>query len=338
MLRQHEKEKEYLDNDTPATKIIRILRSIQKKFPLNTEIMDALDDTVQVLMSGQLYQPNFDVQKLDKEIGRWLLSTIQPEQDGAVKQASGRRSLKSETLSNVSPATPITIGDSDLDGWEFNIFKVNNARPLWTVASKLFEKYDFVHTMQLDQQLVENFFHRIEKSYHEKNPYHNAYHAADVMQTTHYFLCSPAMEKLGDDERLACLVAAACHDVEHPGVTNSFLVNTKSALALQYNDMAVLEQFQAAKTFEILLNEPGCNFLKVLPRDRYLKIRNIIISTILATDMTRHFEYISKFKNKVTCGQLDVQNDNKDRQLVMDVRLYHFIHKLLSCHMNHIVR
>ena len=39
---------------------------------------------------------------------------------------------------------------------------------------------------------------------------------------------------LQDVDVLALLAAAVCHDVEHRGTTNSFEVNTGSAIALRY--------------------------------------------------------------------------------------------------------
>lgn len=41
---------------------------------------------------------------------------------------------------------------------------------------------------------------------------------------------------------------------------------------------------------------------------------------VLATDMSSHFEYISKFKNKTSGAGLDF-TDQKDRQLIMDIAI-----------------
>ena len=50
------------------------------------------------------------------------------------------------------------------------------------------------------------------------NPYHNATHAADVVQTLGSMLLSEGFrEGLTAMEVLAMLIAAACHDVGHPG-------------------------------------------------------------------------------------------------------------------------
>ena len=50
------------------------------------------------------------------------------------------------------------------------------------------------------------------------NPYHNAAHAADVVQTLGSMLLTEDFSKgLTAMELLAMLVAACCHDVGHPG-------------------------------------------------------------------------------------------------------------------------
>ena len=43
-------------------------------------------------------------------------------------------------------------------------------------------------------------------------------HAADVLQATAYFLAQPRIKALMDPLDIAsCLIAAAVHDVDHPG-------------------------------------------------------------------------------------------------------------------------
>ncbi|NWR82217.1 PDE4D phosphodiesterase, partial [Centropus unirufus] len=68
-----------------------------------------------------------------------------------------------------------------------------------------------------------------------------------------------------DLEVLAALFAAAIHDVDHPGVSNQFLINTNSELALLYNDEAVLENHHLAVGFK-LLQEDNCDIFQSLGR------------------------------------------------------------------------
>ena len=53
-------------------------------------------------------------------------------------------------------------------------------------------------------------------------------------------------------EMFAALVAAAVHDVDHPGVTNQFLIETGDDLALLYNDNSVLENHHLAVAFKTM--------------------------------------------------------------------------------------
>ena len=84
-------------------------------------------------------------------------------------------------------------------------------------------------------------------------PYHNHLHAADVTQSTHILLSSSALEEVfTPHEILAAILASSIHDVDHPGVTNQFLVNTESELALIYNDESVLENHHLAVAFKLM--------------------------------------------------------------------------------------
>lgn len=68
-------------------------------------------------------------------------------------------------------------------------------------------------------------------------------------------------------EVMALYTAAAMHDYNHPGRTNSFLVATSSPLALLYNDRSVLENHHAAAAWALFYSEKNFNWLQNLDKD-----------------------------------------------------------------------
>ena len=58
-------------------------------------------------------------------------------------------------------------------------------------------------------------------------------------------------------EVFAALVGAAVHDVDHPGRSNQFLIETNNPLAVLYNDNSVLENHHLAVAFQTLAVRGG---------------------------------------------------------------------------------
>lgn len=56
-------------------------------------------------------------------------------------------------------------------------------------------------------------------------PFHNFFHAFNVTQTMYYFLTTgKCLTLLDKRDALAMLTATLCHDLDHPGLNNSFLI------------------------------------------------------------------------------------------------------------------
>jgi cAMP-specific phosphodiesterase 4 len=71
------------------------------------------------------------------------------------------------------------------------------------------------------------FMSTLEDHYVKDNPFHNSLHAADVTQSCNVLLNTPALENVFTPlEICAALFAACIHDVDHPGLTNQFLINS----------------------------------------------------------------------------------------------------------------
>ena len=140
--------------------------------------------------------------------------------------------------------------------------------------------------------------------------YHNFRHVIDVMQAIFYFLIqlgtlppypssgtsstkratAPIAALLTPFDALTLLITAIGHDVGHPGVNNAFLVALNAPLAQLYNDRSVLEAFHCAAYSQILRRYWKAAFEDVA-------MRGLMINSILATDMSLHFNYMKDLGN-----------------------------------------
>lgn len=158
----------------------------------------------------------------------------------------------------------------------------------------------------MTDQLI-SFLVACRAAYNSFVPYHNFRHVIDVLQATFSFLVhvgalppyprdatdstptsrSPLATLIGPFEALTLLVTAIGHDVGHPGVNNGFLITLNAPLAQLYNDRSVLESFHCAAYSQILRRYWPAVFMNK-------QMRGLMISSILATDMGLHFDYMKK--------------------------------------------
>ncbi|XP_053738177.1 cAMP-specific 3',5'-cyclic phosphodiesterase 4C-like isoform X1 [Synchiropus splendidus] len=213
----------------------------------------------------------------------------------------------------------------DINKWGLNIFKVaehSHNRPLTCVMYTIFQERDLLRTFKIPTDTFVTFMLTLEGHYHSDVAYHNSLHAADVAQSTHILLSTPALEAVFTDlEVLAAIFAAAIHDVDHPGVSNQFLINTNSELALMYNDESVLENHHLAVGFK-LLQEENCDIFQNLNKKQRQTLRRMVIDMVLATDMSKHMSLLADLKTmvetkKVTSSGVLMLDNYTDRMQVL---------------------
>ncbi|XP_040564137.1 3',5'-cyclic-AMP phosphodiesterase 4C isoform X7 [Lepeophtheirus salmonis] len=188
------------------------------------------------------------------------------------------------------------------DQWGVDIFLIHtltNSRPLTALTYSIFKERDLINQFKIPHKTFINFLMTLEDHYLKDVPYHNNLHSADVTQSTHVLLNSPALESVFTPlEVMSALFAAAIHDVDHPGLTNQFLINTSSELALMYNDESVLENHHLAVAFKLLQNEDA-NFFVNLSKKQRQTLRKMVIDMVLATDMSKHMSLLADLKTMV---------------------------------------
>ncbi|KAM9769722.1 3',5'-cyclic-AMP phosphodiesterase 4C-like [Menidia menidia] len=223
-----------------------------------------------------------------------------------VKKLSHSSSLSSASLPrfgvNTDQEDELAKELEDLDKWSFNIFRVaefSNNRPLSCIMYAIFQERELLKTFRIPVDTFVTYVMTLEDHYHGNVAYHNSLHAADVAQSTHVLLSTPALDAVFTDlEILAALFAAAIHDVDHPGVSNQFLINTNSELALMYNDESVLENHHLAVGFK-LLHQENCDIFQNLTKRQRQSLRKLVIDMVLATDMSKHMTLLADLKTMV---------------------------------------
>jgi hypothetical protein len=213
----------------------------------------------------------------------------------------------------------------NLSRWDFDVFELDeltNGNPLlfvgWallespgaqramsqvlkiSVPNDTLEGYDFQDAADIPCVKLWAFLRDIEAQYSKETQYHNNIHAADVTQTLHSILqMDNIASQLPRIKIVATLLAAICHDVQHPGVNNSYLINSRSDMAVLYNDTSVLENMHAAKAFEKLIGtncDPEVDIFKQMNRAQVDSIRTVMVYAIIHTDMTKHFSSVNRIR------------------------------------------
>ncbi|KFH03186.1 3'5'-cyclic nucleotide phosphodiesterase domain-containing protein [Toxoplasma gondii VAND] len=129
-------------------------------------------------------------------------------------------------------------------GWNLDIWRRNSSE---MEIFFLLALDDLGLLERREEKKLRHFFAIIRDGYHTDNPYHNFYHAIHVFQVCWMFLSAYGCRNiLSPIEQLGILLAALCHDVDHPGVNNAFLRASLHPLSIMYNDKSVLENHHAA--------------------------------------------------------------------------------------------
>ena len=188
---------------------------------------------------------------------------------------------------------------------DFDIFELDelmSEKASVLIANEILKRVDFVRSGIIDMGVLRNFIVKVVDSYSRTNAlYHNDLHAADVMQTLFTMMMRGDLQskmKLGDLDKFSMLIGAICHDLKHTGQNNIFHINTRSKIAMKYNDISVLENFHIAQTFK-LLSIDEYNILKNFKPEEYRILRRRMIEGILATDMANHQKVLSATKAKI---------------------------------------
>lgn len=142
---------------------------------------------------------------------------------------------------------------------------------------------------------LQNFVEAVVKEYRFV-PYHNFAHGISVMQFFYAFVQSlPDPSVVFDKTHLfVALIAALAHDIGHPAKNNAYNIAKKTPLAFKALNKSVLEKHHIKKLL-YLLKQPETNLFQGFTADESSRATQLIIDTILATDMADHFNLLERF-------------------------------------------
>lgn len=183
--------------------------------------------------------------------------------------------------------------------------------PMQVVLVACIEVNDFATRLMLDVRKLVAFAGAVENHYFKRNPYHNCLHAAAVISDLNFYMRRLKLS-IDDSTFFVGLIAAAAHDISHPGVSNSYLIATRSKLAITYSDDSVLERMHIAELYRILSHDKFDVFSH-MDNAAKTETRKLIIHMILATDLSRHFQHISKLKSR----KFAVAHDNRGLEVTI---------------------
>jgi class 3 adenylate cyclase len=187
--------------------------------------------------------------------------------------------------------------------WDYDVF-VKSDEELMMHAIDIFDERGLFSRFLIPITTFVNFVNEVKKGYDSNAPYHNSYHAFDVMHVCYLLLTKCAADEyLESFNVLSILVAALAHDLGHDGYNNSFHQSTGSDLALTYNGISVQENYSASYLFRIL-RKPECNIFARLNDEEMSKMRTRLIDMILDTDAKNHFMLMTRFKHALELKKL----------------------------------
>jgi 3',5'-cyclic-nucleotide phosphodiesterase len=173
----------------------------------------------------------------------------------------------------------------------------------------LFKQSGELALVGLELSRLAAFVEVIRKKYND-HPFHNWLHAVSVLHVAWHLIRvikteTPVGEPevLNPLERLALLLAAMVHDVDHPAQTNAFQIDAFSHLALTHNDQAVLENHHLVTAFTAATSNDVRLFEDMEPGTKHF-LRSRIISCVFATDMKNHFQMCKRIDGVTDLAQL----------------------------------
>ncbi|KAF0716089.1 Aste57867_3036 [Aphanomyces stellatus] len=339
---------------SPIEIVLATLYELRYHPAIKPSVQTEIDYSIYAIKNNKLYDAGEHMlkgQNIDKDTDAWLRGGLLRKDDGSAavtpspaetdvgatdaRPARAGIPLKKENSGITDDLFPLTEAArahfnelmTTVNDWDFDVYRIQELTKGNALTHMGYHLLRDVaqETLLVDSHTTAVFLIEIQKGYVAANPYHNAMHAADVMQTANYFTTRVAIAPfLRPIDRTLVLIAASIHDYRHDGFNNGFHIASGSELAIRYNDTAVLENFHVAQAF-LTMKGAQCMMFGKLSVDDYKYARDMVIQLVLGTDMAKHFEDVSLFKTNIMPQTLEDHLEIKtvgDKKLLMKMIIH----------------
>lgn len=213
----------------------------------------------------------------------------------------------------------------ELCAYRFDVFQYQAAEINKMIIAVLNE-FSLLKNFGITEKKMGEFITKVRQNYLDV-PYHNFANAFDVFQACYlYVKQGELLNYLMPVDVLALFIAALCHDIQHQGrytliesflligLNNNFHVASKSNLSTTYNDISCVQNYSASVTFKIIQE---LDLLEHIPPFLFREFKRVVVDAILHTDLSRHFELLSKFNAHGASKPFSRENP-EDRQLMVN--------------------
>ena len=352
----------------PAARIIYVFQLLKNKFDMDKRLLTEVDWCIDQIAGGKIYEN----QLLTEEVGYTAPSPSKSQAMPWLAQFSTPRISMEEIQAGLNQTSALVVSNPEqlakkdqervkrrsviakdlaedirlreqfmetIDSENFNVSEAETIlgrdKVLPVIAFHIFQKHGIFSSTAIDENAFVAFISEIRKGYVKDNPYHNDVHAADVLQMCHFLLTKGGVQKaikLSPLDTAALLLSAIIHDFRHPGVTNGFLANSSSDLAIAYNDRSILENYHVSESYKIMLKVKDCNLFQNLTSSEKTIMRKRLTNCVLATDMVAHNEMLTKLQNLIIMHNIhngvnaekviNPKNEFETKQFMLDACLH----------------
>ncbi|CAF1123550.1 unnamed protein product [Adineta ricciae] len=210
-------------------------------------------------------------------------------------------------------ACPLPDNIPNLERFEYSPWNVSNEfKPTYVLYMFLdLANLDPLYANRFDMECLMRFILTVRKNYRNV-PYHNWSHAFSVAHSI-YTVIKQTKNGFSPNDCIALFVACLCHDLDHRGKTNAFMVKSASALASIYST-STMERHHFNQTVTILQSE-NLNIFKHYSSKEYRQMLDEIRHCILATDLALFFDNRPKLERIVDTTDFTWRNREHFRRL-----------------------